>query len=130
MPSRGDIYRVKLRKAHLEWGTHRYTSSRGIVYGEGYIQLPVKYARQFDIYNSNMSGVNILYKCSSKDGFLKDTTLKAQGCSRAGEVYAKQFSAIGNLRIIGSWYQHVGAVVGGTVVVEWISSTEILVEYI
>lgn len=44
MAKRGDSYIVTLEKAHLEWGTHRYTGSRGLVYGEGYIQIPANVA--------------------------------------------------------------------------------------
>lgn len=35
MPKTGDTFTSTLKKAHLEWGSHRHTSTRGTVYGEG-----------------------------------------------------------------------------------------------
>ena len=92
----GDSYIVTLEKAHLEWGTHRYTGSRSQIYGEGYLRIPRQVACEFSLYNSNFTGgadvlgVNI-FNCTSADGLFKDQ-LKAQGNSRRGDVYAKQFS--------------------------------------
>ncbi len=73
MAQAGDFYTVTLKKAHLEWGTHRYTNSRGKVYGEGYIKIPSDAAYSFGLLNSNgtsykdIFGQNLFY-CKSKDG--------------------------------------------------------------
>ncbi|MDU2166722.1 MAG: hypothetical protein E7E24_00595 [Clostridium perfringens] len=74
MPVRGDSFTVSLGETHLNWGTHRYTNTRGIIYGEGYIPIPRGIARRIGIYNSNYTngqdilGVNI-FNCTSADGF-------------------------------------------------------------
>lgn len=79
----GNSYEITLKQPHLEWGSHRYTNSRGIVYGEGYIPIPANVAYSFDIYNQNgtggrdIPGENIFY-CSSADGLYKGI-LRAQG---------------------------------------------------
>lgn len=134
MAKRGDSYVVTLKRAHLEWGTHRYTHTRDRIYGEGYLPIPASRARAFEIYNSNSIGgrdelgVNI-FNCQSADGFL-NCILKAQGCSTAGSIYAKQFSVADDLRALGDWYEYIGAVVGDRVRVTWISDTDIVLEKI
>lgn len=132
MASAGHSYKVKLTKAPLEWGTHRYTGSRDCIYGEGYIPIPSDVAHNYDLYNSNGTGKRDvwgknIFKCRSVDGGYSGV-LRAQGCKKAGDIYAKQFSADGNLKAIGSWYADVRAVVGDTVKVTWVSSTEIIIE--
>lgn len=127
MPNTNDIMITTLKKAHLEWGSHRHTMSRGIVYGEGYLQIPSSEARRLDIYNSNQVGGNNVYTCSSQDGFLNNVTLKSTGCARAGVVYAKQFHGRGNLRLLGDWFRHVNAIIGDRVEIRWISSTDIII---
>lgn len=134
MAKAGDSYIVTLEKAHLEWGTHRYTGSRPQIYGEGYLHIPRQVAKAFSLYNSNNTGgadvwgVNI-FKCKSKDG-LYNGVLKAQGNSRQGDVYAKQFSGNNDLQALGSWYSAMGAQIGDMVKVLWISPTDILIELI
>lgn len=56
MARAGQNYTITLRQAHLEWGTHRYTNSRGVVYGEGYIPIPDQEARMLNIQNQNGTG--------------------------------------------------------------------------
>ena len=41
MPNTGDTFTTILKQAHLEWGSHRHTNSRGVVFGEGYLQIPM-----------------------------------------------------------------------------------------
>ena len=53
MANRGDKYVVVLEKAHLEWGAHRYTGSRDLIYGEGYIKIPASVAYELNILNLN-----------------------------------------------------------------------------
>ncbi|NJC88148.1 MAG: hypothetical protein FIB02_06380 [Desulfuromonas sp.] len=126
MPKAGDTFTVILRKSHLEWGTHRYTSTRGTVYGEGYLPIPVVYARRFEIYNSNKDGSNIEYICNTSDKFLCSVKLKASGSSHEGAVYAKQFQGSGNLKLLGDWFSHINANVGDKIKVTWISQKEII----
>jgi hypothetical protein len=92
MPSAGNTYSVRLKPSHLGWGDYRYTNTRDIIYGEGYIPIPKAYAYAFSVYNSNHypQGLgNNLFTATSKDGFLKNVMLLAQGCSTAGDEYAK-----------------------------------------
>jgi hypothetical protein len=128
MPNINDTYIVILKRAHLEWGTHRYSLTRNRIYGEGYLQLPVQYARAFGIFNSNQAGANTVYTCDSVDGFLKNERLLASGSSQAGAIYSKQFQGHGNLRAIGQWYHHVHAQIGDRVQVTWTSPTHMLIE--
>lgn len=129
----GDSYTITLKQAHLNWGTHRYTSSRGIVYGEGYIPIPSQYAHRFNIYNSNYDqqglGFNI-FNCNSYDGFLQDVSLKSGGSSTSGDIYAKQFHGNGNLQTLGAWFARVNAQVGDSVEVTWTSPTDIVIRLI
>ena len=127
----GNTYTVEVLAAHLNWGTHRYTNSRGLVYGEGYIKIPRRYAESYDIYNSNHShgdilGINI-FNCLSTDGFLNNITIKATGSSYSGDIYAKQFQGNGNLQTIGDWYRHVNANIGDIIEVTWVSNTDIII---
>lgn len=43
-------YEITLKHTHLEWCSYRYTNSRGVVYGEGYIPIPANVA-----YSNNIS---------------------------------------------------------------------------
>ena len=65
MPNANDILTTTLKKAHLEWGSHRHTMTRGIIYGEGYLQISSSEARRLNIYNSNQVGGNNVYNCNS-----------------------------------------------------------------
>lgn len=129
----GNSYIVEIKEAHLNWGTHRYTNSRGIVYGERYIQIPKQHARSFNIYNNNFQSDDILginvFNCSSTDGFLHNVELKACGSSSAGDIYAKQFQGNGSLQTIGAWYNYIGAQVGDHVEVTWTSPYDIVIRH-
>lgn len=132
MAQAGQSYTITLKKAHLEWGTHRFTNSRGVVYGEGYIPIPDIDARTFNIQNQNgtgytdIFGVN-LFNCRSVDGLFSGI-VRAQGCKEAGYVYAKQFSGDGDLKAMGDWFYAVGANIGDRVKVTWSSPTDIVIE--
>ena len=130
MPNIGDFFITTLKKAHLEWGTHRHTSSRGLIYGEGYLQIPANIARQLQIFNSNQLGAITDYTCNSVDGFLQDVTLKASGCSSAGSIYAKQFQGSENLKVLGDWFSHINAIIGDRIKITWIGNISIEIERI
>jgi hypothetical protein len=127
MPNTGDSFITILKHAHLEWGSFRHTNSRGIVYGEGYLQIPARESRRLNITNSNLVGGNNIYNCSSSDGFLANVLLKATGCNKAGNINAKQFHGKGNLQLLGHWFGHVNAQIGDRVEITWITPTNIII---
>jgi hypothetical protein len=112
MPQFGDAFVVKIKPSHLGWGTYRHAHSRGPIYGEGYIKIPSKYAVMYGIFNNNNPGNNALFDCTAINGTFRGTLL-AQGCSNAGDIYAKQFAEYKNLQGIGNWYRSVNAHTGG-----------------
>ncbi|WP_099331462.1 hypothetical protein [Priestia aryabhattai] len=128
MPKLGDYFITTLKKAHLEWGSHRRTNSRDITYGEGYLQIPRSQAVKIEIFNSNKPEAINIFNCNSVDGFLKNVRVKASGSSTAGDIYAKQLQGNGNLQLIGGWYNHVNAQIGDKVKVTWTSKTDIEIE--
>lgn len=134
MANAGNTFTITLKRAHLNWGTHRYTNTRGVVYGEGYIPIPRRYATRFNIVNSNATGgIDVLgqniFKCTSVDGIFTGY-LKAQGNSKAGDIFAKQFSANDDLKALGSWFAYINAQVGDRIIVTWTSSTDMTIEKI
>lgn len=133
MAQAGDTYTVSVKQPHLNWGEYRNPTNRDIISGEGYIPIPRNYAVNYEIFNSNHEqtgfGYN-LFHASSADGFLNDVILLAQGCSTAGDLYAKQFSVQGNLQAIGNWYRNCNASLENSVRVSWTSPTSILLEIV
>ena len=131
MAQAGDTYTVILKEAHLDWGEYRNPTNREPVSGEGYIPIPKKYAVKYNIFNSNSLktglGYNLFY-ASSVDGYLQNVELLAQGCSEAGDIYAKQFSVKNDLKAIGQWYRSCGATTSNSIKVTWISPNKILLE--
>lgn len=134
MPRTNDTYKVKLYETHLGWGTHRYTYSRDRINGEGYIPIPKVIAERFKIYNSNYTnhedilGINIFNCFDINNNFICE--LKAQGACRAGDIYAKNFSAKGDLKLIGRWLQDNNATVGSIVKITFINETDLIIEII
>jgi len=132
MARTGKYYDVKVKKAHLGWGTYRHTSSRKRRKGEAYIKIPAKYARSLQLLNQNgtghqdIPGKNI-FNCTSKDNTYSGI-LKAQGCKARGDKYAKQFSEKENLKGLGKWYKAMNASVGDIVRVTFISETDVCIE--
>lgn len=130
MANAGDSYIVELKEAHLNWGTHRHTNSRGRVYGEGYIKIPSTAAYDYNIYNSNhsMTGLGFnLFNCTSSDGFFSGV-LKAGG-TQHDNIYAKQLHGDGDLQVLGSWFGHCNAVAGDHIEVTWVSHTDIIIRH-
>jgi len=130
MPKKDDTYIVTLQKAHIEWGTHRHTETRELIYGEGYIQIPSEYATKYEIYMSNKEGANIQYTCTSSDKHLSNVTLKASGSQGRDNLYAKQFQGSGNLKTIGSWYSKIKAKVGDQIKITFTSPNSMYIEKI
>jgi len=132
MAKAGDSYKVKLKMAHLGWGTYRTTNTRDPREGEAYIQIPIEVARRFNLLNSNGTGGRDvwgenLFRCTSSDGFFSGV-LRAQGGSFAEATYAKQFSGDKNLRAVGDWYDAIGAQVGDIIKVTWVSNVDVVIE--
>lgn len=133
MATAGDSYTIKLNEAMLRWGTHRYTNSRGQVYGEGYLAIPSTYAYDYHLYNGNYTGnrdilgVNI-FNCTSADGYLH-CIVKSQG-NQSNSNYGKQFSVNDDLKALGDWYNHIGAVEGDFIRVTFTSPTDVVFEHI
>jgi uncharacterized membrane protein YeaQ/YmgE (transglycosylase-associated protein family) len=125
MPNTGDHFITILKQAHLEWGSHRHTDSRGTVYGEGYLHIPVAQARRLNITNNNAPGANNIYSCNSADGYLVNVILTATGGVIGGTIYAKNFHGKGNLKLLGDWFHHIGAMIGDQIEISWVSPTEI-----
>lgn len=130
MPQAGDYFITTLKRAHLEWGSYRHTNSRGIIYGEGYLQIPKSEAKRIGIYNSNNPNALNIFNCNSTDRYLQNVTLKASGSSSKGDIYAKQFQGNGNLSLLGDWFHHINAQVGDQVCITWTSPTDILLHII
>lgn len=131
MAKAGDSFTIVLKQTHLEWGSYRYTHSRDVIYGEGYIPIPSKFAYEYKIYNSNFEktglGYNI-FNCKSEDGYFKGQ-IKAGGCSKKGEIYAKQFHGLKNLKALGDWFGYCDAKVGDIIEVKWISNTDVIIKH-
>lgn len=127
MPKAGDFFIVELKDTHVDWGEYRYTNTRDIIPGEGYIPIPRSKAEAFRIYNTNGSSSLPLYNCTSIDGLYQGTLL-AQGSSEKGDIYAKQFAEYKNLKGLGRWFAAVGARPGDRVKVFFTSSASLTIE--
>lgn len=133
MPKIGDSFTVQIGNAQHDWGTYRNPTNRSLIEGEAYLAIPKKYAVDYEIFNSNNQQVGLGYNefyASSSDGFLKNEILLAQGCSRAGDPYAKNFSIKGDLKKLGDWFSYAGVTAGSQVRVTFTSQTKVLLEII
>ena len=132
MANVGDIFVVELKPSHVDQGTYRHTDTREPIDGEGYIPIPIRYAEDYSIYNSNYKGDVLglnLFNCTSVDGDFSGK-LKAAGGRYAGDIYAKQLQGDGDLKALGAWFKKRCAKIGDRVKVTWISATDITIEII
>lgn len=136
MATAEDFYTIELSNQHLNWGTVRDTGSRERIEGESYIPIPRSFAERFDIRNSNgLNGLNRdtlginLFNARSADGYYEGI-IKSQGASKAGDVFAKQFSEQGNLKGFNEWFTQMNVTGGDQIKVEWINQTDILLTII
>lgn len=125
MPKNGDSYTVRLKETYIKWGEYRHTNSREKIINEVYFPIPADKAREYNIYNSNKEGANIEYNVITSDDFIINGKLKAQGCSNAGDVHAKNLSGSGNLKLLGPWMTHINAKVDDNIKIEWTDETTI-----
>ena len=132
MANTGDTFTVQLNQAQLELGTFRFTGSRGLRYGEGYLKIPKHIARTLQLFNGNYTngfdivGKNIFH-ATSADG-LFNGPLRSEGCSNAGDSYAKQFAGDKNLMELGYWYTQINAQVGDSIRVTFTFPSDIVLE--
>ena len=82
MPKTGDYYTVSLKEAHMDWGRHRYTHTRERIEGEGYVQIPKRYAEMYGIHKGDQ------FTATFADGF-PSFAARAAGNSTAGDILAK-----------------------------------------
>lgn len=127
MPSAGDRYVVEVKPSHIDWGEYRNPTNRKPIEGESYVKIPSQYARMYNIRRGDMFIAHFANGCPSM-------RIKASGngpCEN-GIQYAKQFEGVGfgACKAFTSWYKACNVTVGSQVVVEFISSKEVLFEII
>ena len=125
MPKAGDSFITTLKKPHLEWGEFRHTNSRGIIIGEGYLQIPSNEAYRLEITNNKSPLRSAEYDFSTFDGFITNGKLLAAGNQSRSE-FAKQFEGSGHLKLLGDWYKVINAQIGDQIEIKFLSPTEIL----
>ncbi len=131
MAKAGDQFTVELGDTHVSWGTHRYTNSRDTVYGEVFIKIPKQYAIAYSLFNGNNKATGLgfnEFNCKTADG-LFEWVVKTSGCSKAGDIYAKNLHGSGNLRALGEWLYVINAQVGDHVEVTFTSSTDVVLRH-
>lgn len=120
MPIAGDRFQVKLKPAHLRWGTlgdSRKHNQRSKY--EAYVQIPLSHARACSIYSGT------LFNGKTSDGFFA-TQVRASGSAGDNLEYAKQFQGSGNLKLFGYWFQHINAKPGDIIQVEFTSANDVV----
>lgn len=132
MPNAGDELTITFTsQAPLAWGTHRRNHTRVRRSRERYIPIPKREARRLGLCNSNCGnglGINI-FNVRSTDGVFNGQ-LKNAGCSRKGDVYAKQFQGYGDLRALEPWLTNHHAQIGDQIRFVWQNSTDIEMTFI
>lgn len=121
MPKAGDMYIVEIKHSHIDWGDKpRNPTNREKIEGESYVQIPVNYARMYDIQRGSTYTASFTNNSPS-------INIKAAGNGTADGKYAKQFEGIGHgaCKAFTPWYTSCGAQVGDKVKVEFTSPTEV-----
>lgn len=126
MPKAGNTFTVVLKKTHVKWGEHRNTNSRKRRRNEGYIPIPANYARGYYITNLHETKQSNVYLVNTSDGFLTNEKLKASGCSKKGDKYAKNLHGNNDLTLLGNWFERTNTNPGDKIEVKFVSPTEIL----
>lgn len=131
MPQAGDTIIATLNRASLEWGTFRTKNTRNRIAGERYIPISRSDARRVRLYNSNYRnelGVNI-FNAVSTDGIFRGQ-IKAAGCSKANDIFAKQLQGNGNLKALEPWLTLCRARPGDQIMITWVTTTDIKLTFI
>lgn len=124
MPAANDSFISKLNSAQVAWGTYRHTNTRKKIPGESYLRIPAADAYRLGITNSKSRARSPEYSFTTSDGFLKGTLL-ASG-NQHQKTYAKNFQGKGDLKLIGTWLDHIKAKAGDEIEVKFVSPTKIL----
>lgn len=125
MPNAGDTFITTLKRTHLEWGNFRHTTTRAIIYGEGYLQIPSIFAYNYNITNNKTNARSPEYDFSTSDNFITNSKLLASGNQYLPQ-FAKQFQGSGNLKLLGNWFSHINAQIGDQIEIKFITATEIV----
>ncbi len=127
MASAGDRYIVTVKPSHIDWGEYRNPTNRKPIAGESYVKIPSQYAKSYNIKRGDM------FTAYFANGY-PPMRIKASGNGpyENGIQYAKQFEGvgIGACKAFTPWYRSCSVMVGNKVIVEFISSTEIVFEII
>ncbi len=121
MPTAGDSYTVTIQPSHIDWGNEpRNPTNRPIIDGESYVAIPVRYARMFNIFRGST------YRASFTNGS-PSINIKSAGNGTLDGEYGKQFEGIGHgaCKAFTPWYVSCDAQVGDSVLVEFLSETEV-----
>lgn len=115
-------YDVRIKEAHIKWGTYRNTTNRTFIDGESYVKIPSDAARRFAIIRGKK------YTAYFTNG-MKPINIKASGNGpfEDGIQYAKQFEGVGKgaCKAFTPWYASYNAKAGDIVHVEFLSPTEL-----
>lgn len=121
MPKAGDRYTVTIQPPHVDWGDqYRNPTNRTVIPGESYVAIPVQYARAYGIFRG--THYNAFFANGSAP-----IKIKAAGNGTSDGEYAKQFEGIGPgaCKAFTPWYTACGAKIGDTVLVEFLSDTDV-----
>ena len=131
-------YIVDIGEIHLDWGIER-APGREREEGEGYIKIPLRNAKELELYNStylgkDKYGINLFY-AEFVDGFKKNevVTLKTTGHSgkeSSNSIYAKNLQGLKDLKLIKEWFDYNKATTSNKVKVSIIEFDKIRLEII
>lgn len=123
MPVAGDRYVVAVKPSHINWGEYRNPTNRNPVEGESYVKIPAQYARKYSIKRGDV------FTAHFSNGY-PSIQIKASGNGpyEGGIQYAKQFEGIGEgaCKAFTPWYEACDIEVGDRVIVEFLSSNEVM----
>lgn len=127
MPSTGDKYIVEVKPSHIDWGEYRNPTNRKPIEGESYVKIPSEYAKKYNIKRGDV--FNAHFANGSPSMKIKAS---GNGPSKNGIQYAKQFEGVGvgACKAFTPWYQSCGVNVGDQIVVEFLSSTDVMFKII
>ncbi|MGL5099675.1 MAG: hypothetical protein ACRC6B_06530, partial [Fusobacteriaceae bacterium] len=97
------------------------------------LPIPAKTAITFGLFNSNFHNTGLGFNefiFSTYDGFITEGILKSSGCSKKGDIYAKNLHGSGNLKLLGNWFYSIGAIPGDRIQIDFLSPKSILLSKI
>ena len=116
MATAGDFFTVELLPAHLYWGQVSRDGTRNRHHDEAYIPIHIDVARRLNLFNNgtefNVQGQHF--------------NVKATGTQGTNGMYGKNLTSANGLKPLGRYLKGtLNAQPGDTVIVEWISDTEV-----